>query len=94
MAQGGKVDLGLEVDSQTPSGPEVTISAGAGCDGDVALEGAVDDAASQRRGCASIIEPGTGNRPEPLPTSGDRGLADLVPIGRRHQQLSRLLAEG
>ena len=45
-AQGGKVDLGLEVDFQTLSGLEVTIREGAGCDGDVVLEGTVEDLAS------------------------------------------------
>jgi len=46
MAQGGKVDLGLEVDFQTLSGFEVNIGDGAGCDGDVVLEGTVEDVAS------------------------------------------------
>ena len=45
-ARGGKVDLGLEVDFQTLSGLEVTIREGAGCDGDVVLEGTVEDVPS------------------------------------------------
>jgi len=45
-ARGGKVDLGLEVDFQTLSGLEVTIREGASCDGDVVLEGTVEDVES------------------------------------------------
>ncbi len=37
-AQGGRVNLGLEVDFQILSGFEVNIGDGGGCDGDVAVE--------------------------------------------------------
>lgn len=43
-ARGGKVDLGLEIDFQTPSGLGVTIGEGGGCDG--AAEGTFKDVAS------------------------------------------------
>lgn len=45
-ARGRRIDLGLEVDFQTLSGLEVTIRERAGCDGDVTLEGTVEDVAS------------------------------------------------
>lgn len=44
QAEGGRVDVGLEVDFQTLSGLDVAIREGASCGGEIVLEGTVTDA--------------------------------------------------